>query len=275
MSLSKKTLLSTVATFAAAVLALSTATDSSAQTPDDQHAGKPTIVLVHGAWADGSSWSAVTTRLQSAGYAVDVEANPLRGVASDAQYLKDHLAAITGPIVLVAHSYGGMVTTAAATGNANVKALVYVDACVPQQGDSVVSLTGAQPGSTLNPATSVRPVPLHDQSGAVIGADIYIKPDQFAAIFAAGLPATVLGAEQRPLSAGALTEKFTAVPAWQTIRSWDLIGTADKLLPPAEQLIMARRANAQVVQVNAPHLSMLAQPDAVTALIESAAGERG
>jgi pimeloyl-ACP methyl ester carboxylesterase len=271
----KRTLLSAVAaTLTAAVLALGTASAGNAQTPDAR-AIKPTIVLVHGAWADGSSWAAVTALLQRSGYTVVVEPNPLRGVASDAGYLKDQLATITGPIVLVAHSYGGMVTTAAATGNRNVTALVYVDAYVPQEGDSIGSLTAAQPGSTLDPATAVKQVPLHDASGAVIGADLFVKPDKFPAIFAAGVPvAGVLAAGQRPLNAAALTETFTGAPAWKTIPSWDLIGTADKLLPPAEQQIMAKRANAHVVTVNAPHLSMVARPAAVVAVITDAAGGR-
>ncbi len=190
---------------------------------------------MHGAWADGSSWSAVTKRLQREGYTVDVEPNPLRGVASDAQYLRDYLAVIIGPIVLVAHSYGGMVITSAATGNANVKALVYVDAYIPQDGDTLAGLTGAQPGSLLDPNSSVIAVPQHNAAGQVVGADVYVKPAQFPAIFAAGIPAkkaTELAASQRPLAFGALTEVFTGVPAWQSIPSWDLIGTADKLVPP-------------------------------------------
>jgi pimeloyl-ACP methyl ester carboxylesterase len=252
---------------------------SSAQTTtkpaQTRSAPKPTVVLVHGAWADGSSWSAVTSRLQHEGYTVDVEANPLRGVESDAQYLKDYLAVISGPIVLVGHSYGGMVITAAATGNPNVKALVYVDAYIPEDGDTVESLTGAQPGSELNPNTSVNIVPLHDLNGNLIGADVYVKPALFPAIFAAGIPArkaAELAADQRPLAASALSDVFSGVPAWTTIPSWDLIGTADKLLPPAEQVIMATRAHAHIVKINAPHLSMVADPQAVTNLITTAAG---
>lgn len=266
---SKKALSSALAVLAALLLV----TGSAAAAEGGAPAGKPTIVLVHGAWADGSSWSAVTARLQEAGYTVDVEANPLRGVAADAQYLKDRLATVTGPIVLVAHSYGGMVTTAAATGNRHVTALVYVDAYVPQQGDSVGALTQARPGSTLDPKTAVQAVQLHDAKGAVVGADLYVAPDKFPAIFAAGIPAAGLAGAQRPLAASALTEMFTADPAWKSIPSWDLVGTADRLLPPAEQLFMAQRARAHVVQVNAPHLAMLAQPDAVTAMIRDAAGE--
>jgi pimeloyl-ACP methyl ester carboxylesterase len=276
MRTSKRTILAAAAALTAGLLALSVsaATASSAHTVQPTNSVKPTIVLVHGAWADGSSWAAVTARLQHAGYTVDVEANPLRGVASDAQYLKDLLATITGPIVLVGHSYGGMVTTDAATGNPNVKALVYVDAYIPDQGDSVGSLTAAQPGSTLDPNSSIDQVRLHDASGNVVGVDLYVKPAQFPAIFAADIPArqaAVLAASQRPLTFSALTETFQGVPAWKNIPSWDLIGTADKLLPPVEQEIMAHRAGSHIVKVDAPHLSMVADPDAVTELIESAA----
>jgi pimeloyl-ACP methyl ester carboxylesterase len=272
----KKSLPAAVAALTAGVLALGigTATSSSAQTLQSDKPLKPTIVLVHGAWADGSSWSAVTSQLQSAGYTVDVEANPLRGLATDAQYLRDLLATIPGPVVLVGHSYGGMVTTSAATGNPNVKALVYVDAFIPDQGDSVGALAAAQPGSDLDPNSSITAVPIRDVSGKVVDADVYIKPDQFAGLFAGGIPAkqaAVLAATQRPLTASTLSETLAGVPAWKTIPSWDLIGTADKVLPPAEQEIMAHRAGAHITEVDAPHLSMISDPDAVTDVIVDAA----
>ena len=272
----KKSLPAAVAALTAGVLALGvgSAPASSAQTMQNDAPLKPTIVLVHGAWADGSSWSAVTSKLQSAGYTVDVEANPLRGLATDAQYLRDLLATIPGPVVLVGHSYGGMVTTSAATSNPNVKALVYVDAFIPDQGDSVGALASAEPGSALDPNSSITTVPIHDANGNVINADVYIKPNQFAGLFAGGIPAkqaAVLAATQRPLTASTLSETLAGVPAWKTIPSWDLIGTADKVLPPAEQQIMAHRAGAHITKVDAPHLSMIADPDAVTGVIVDAA----
>lgn len=276
MRLPKNSLPAAVAALTAGVLALGigAATSSSAQTLQNDKPLKPTIVLVHGAWADGSSWSAVTSKLQSAGYTVDVVANPLRGLASDALYLRDLLATIPGPVVLVGHSYGGMVTTSAATGNPNVKALVYVDAFIPDQGDSVGALAAAQPGSDLDPNSSITAVPIHDAGGNVINADVYIKPDQFAGLFAGGIPAkqaAVLAATQRPLTASTLEEALAGVPAWKTIPSWDLIGTADKVLPPAGQEIMAHRAGAHITEVDAPHLSMISDPDAVTDVIVDAA----
>jgi pimeloyl-ACP methyl ester carboxylesterase len=237
-----------------------------------QRGPKPTIVLVHGAWADGSSWAAVTTILQRKGFTVDVAPNPLRGVAADSAYLASYLSNIAGPIVLVAHSYGGMLTTDAATGNPNVKALVYVDAYIPDLGESVNQLTEAQPGSALAvpPQTVFNFVTIPNGGGNV---DLLVKPELFPAIFAAGVPsakAAVLAAGQRPLAASALDEKSTA-PAWKTIPSWAVVGTADHVVPPAEQLFMATRAGAHIVKLNAPHLSMVADPFDVAGLIVVAA----
>ncbi|MFI5713436.1 alpha/beta fold hydrolase [Kribbella sp. NPDC051620] len=273
---SKKVLPLAVAALTVGALALGvgSASASSAETTQSDAKVKPTIVLVHGAWADGSSWSAVTAKLQSAGYTVDVEANPLRGLTTDAQYLRDLLATIPGPVVLVGHSYGGMVTTSAATGNPNVKALVYVDAFIPDQGDSVGSLAAAVPGSELDPNSSIVTVPIHDAAGKVVNADVYIKPNLFAGLFAGGIPAKQaagLAATQRPLTASTLSETLDGVPAWQTIPSWDLIGTADKVIPAAGQQFMAKRAGAHVTTVDAPHLSMISDPDAVTGVIVAAA----
>jgi pimeloyl-ACP methyl ester carboxylesterase len=264
------------ATAAASLLALTLtgATNSGAEPTEHSTAVKPTIVLVHGAWADGSSWAAVTKNLQRKGFTVDVVANPLRGVKSDAAYLRDYLATIAGPIVLVGHSYGGMVITNAATGNPNVKALVYINAYLPRQGDTVDQLTGAQPGSELDPNTTINVVPIHNADGTVVDADLYVKPALFPNLFAAGVSAqkaAVLAAGQRPLTHSAIDEVSPNTPAWQTIPSWDLIGTADRVIPPAEQQVMAARAGAHVVKVDAPHLSMVTDPDAVTGLITRAA----
>ncbi len=258
-------------------LTLANAASVSAQAPGHSSQPKPTIVLVHGAWADASSWAAVTAKLQRQGFTVHVVPNPLRGVASDAQYLRDYLATVSGPIVLVGHSYGGMVITSAAAGNANVQGLVYVNAYIPQQGDTVQQLTGAQPGSELDPNTSINPVPLHDAAGNVVGVDLYIKQALFPRLFAAETPekaAAGLAAGQRPLTLSALTEPFSGTPAWESIPSWAFIGTADRVLPPAQQQVMATRANAEVVKMDAPHLSMVSDPDGVTELITAAASGR-
>ncbi|MGQ4347970.1 alpha/beta fold hydrolase [Streptomyces sp. SAS_275] len=240
---------------------------------DHGHHPRPTIVLVHGAWADGSSWKYVTERLQHQGYTVKVPPNTLRGVATDSANLKSYLATIKGPIVLAGHSYGGVVISNAATGNKNVKSLVYIDAYIPDKGETVSQLTGAKDGSALNvpdPTTVFNMVPIPNGGGNV---DLYVKPELFPNIFVAGYDprqAAVLAASQRPLAASALGEPSGA-PAWKTIPSWALIGTADKVLPPAEQKFLTQRAHAHTVKVNAPHLSMITNPDAVTKVITDAA----
>ena len=232
---------------------------------------KPSIVLVHGAWADSSSWNAIVSRLQHAGYTVYVPPNPLLGLSYDAAFLRDFLNTIPGPIVLVGHSYGGAVITNAATGDGDVKALVYVDAFAPAQGQTIGQLVTAHPGSCVLPQAnvSVQPYP-----GAPKGAvDVYIKQNVFPSCMANGLPAreaAVLAATQRPLTSIALAQK-SGVPAWKTIPSWAVIGTADHAIPPAELLTMARHAHAHITMApGAPHLSMISNPVLVTRVILTA-----
>ncbi len=230
---------------------------------------KPTIVLVHGAWADSSSWSDVVRRLQSHGYTVDVPPNPLRGLAVDSAYLASFLATISGPVVLVGHSYGGAVITDAATGAPNVKALVYINAFAPDQGESVLQLVGVQPGSAL----AADPAQVFDVVPFATDADLYIQPGLFPSAFANDLSprqAAVLATTQRPLAASASSER-SGPPAWKTIPAWYLVGTADHVLPPAEQAVMASRMHAHTVSVDASHLSMISQPGQVTKLIIDAA----
>jgi len=252
----------------AAATIVPTAAASAATSGTSGHrSAKPTIVLVHGAWADGSSWSRVVSGLQHDGYTVDVPPNPLRGVATDSAYIASYLATISGPIVLVGHSYGGFVITNAATGNTNVKALVYVDAYIPAQGDTLNGLTAQFPGSQVTPdALSFVP-----SAGGVV--DAYINPAQFRGILANDLPrdqVAQLAATQRPLAASALGET-SGVPAWSSIRSWDVVGTADHALPAAAQEFMAKRAGATVTRLNASHLSMISHPNQVRDVIEDAA----
>ena len=232
-------------------------------------------MLVHGAWADSGSWNGVIARLQRAGYSVVAPPNPLRGVSYDSDYLADFLSptstAITGPVVLVGHSYGGFVITNAATGNPNVKALVYVDAFIPAQGDTLGGLSSAQPGSCLLAGSPFTTAPYPGAQGGDV--DLYVKASVFPGCFANGLPpdqAAVLAATQRPLPFSALSEA-SGPPAWTTIPSWDIIGTADHVIPPAEQLVMAQRAGASVTEINAPHLSMITDPGVVASVIIQAA----
>jgi pimeloyl-ACP methyl ester carboxylesterase len=250
-----------------AVAAASTGNQSRVTASHSEPPVKPTIVLEHGAWADGSSWDGVITRLQKDGYTVDVPPNPLRGVAGDSAYLASYLATVPGPIVLVGHSYGGFVTTNAATGNENVKALVYVDAFIPAQGDTLNSLTAQFPGSQVTPA-ALNFVP---SPGGV--TDAYIKPSMFRGILANDLSArqaAELAATQQPIAASALTD-VSGPPAWASIPSWDVIGTADHAIPPAAQEFMASRAHATVTKINASHLSMISHPGEVANVIEQAA----
>ena len=234
---------------------------------------KPTIVLVHGAWADSGSWNAVTALLEAAGYTVDAPPNPLRGLSYDSSYLANFLSTISGPVVLVGHSYGGMVITNAAVGDPGVKALVYDDAYIPDQTNTLLGLTSQVPGSCLggDSATVFNQVPY---PGAPAGdVDLYVKQSVFPGCFANGLPASeaaVLAATQRPLAASVLNEQ-SGPPAWKSIPSWAIVGTADHVIPVGEQLNMAQHANAHVIKISAPHLSMISNPAAVAWVIIQAA----
>jgi len=237
---------------------------------------KPSIVLIHGAWADGSSWSGVIQRLQQQGYTVYAPPNPLRGLTSDSAYIASFLQTISGPIILVGHSYGGAVITNAATGNPNVKALVYIDAFAPDQGESLATLSATPPppgqsGSCVagDPTTIFNFVPL---TGGDV--DLYIKQSLFPSCFANDLSpkeGAVLASTQRPLAFSAFPQK-SGVPAWKTIPSFYLVGTIDRAIPPFAQLFMAHRINATIVQVRGSHLVMISHPEAVVDLINQAEG---
>jgi pimeloyl-ACP methyl ester carboxylesterase len=279
---SQKWLIALGACLSIVVLSLSSSTLASASgTVTSPSPVKPTIVIEHGAWADGSSFSAVVRRLQTQGYTVDVPPNPLTSLAGDTATLADYLKTISGPIVLVGHSYGGMVISDAATGNAQVKGLVYVDAFIPAQGESAFQLTSAMPGSCLggggNPANVFNFVtyPKSPAKDAELYAKVAAGPSYpgFAKCFANDLSAlegAVLGSTQSPITLSALMDPSTA-PAWTSIPSWALVGTQDQVIPEAEQLFMAHRAHSQIKEVSASHLSMISHPGAVADLINEAA----
>jgi len=234
---------------------------------------KPTIVLVHGAFADASGFGAVTSRLQDRGYTVIAPANPLRGPASDAASVASVLKTIDGPIVLVGHSYGGEVVTEAATQVANVKALVYLNALALDDGESNLDLTGRFPNG-FEKALLPRPFP---QADGTQGTDFYIDPARFHSVFAADLPArtaALMASAQRPITLAAGQEKCT-VPAWKTIPSWYLIGRQDRVINPAAQRFMARRAHAHTVEIDSSHASYISHPATVTNLILRAARTAG
>ncbi|MDX3073395.1 alpha/beta fold hydrolase [Streptomyces sp. NPDC088354] len=256
----------------AAVAAASLAVTVPASATAGHHAAekKPTVVLVHGAFADSSSWNGVIKRLQRDGYPVVAPANPLRGLASDADYLDSFLKSVKGPIVLAGHSYGGAVITQAAAGDPAVKALVYIAAFAPDKGESALELSNKYPGSTLGPTLNSVPFPL---PGGATGTDLYIKADKFHDQFAADVPTPVtdlMAATQRPVASSALEEKATEA-AWKTIPSWNLITTQDRNIPPAAQRFMAERAHSRTTQVKASHAVSVSRPDAVTRVIEQAA----
>ena len=261
--------LATLAATASLVLPLLALAPAARAAAADTAPSKPTIVLVHGAFAESSSWESVVERLLAQGYPVVAAANPLRGVHNDSAYIAQLLQAIPGPVVLVGHSYGGSVITDAATGAANVKALVYVAAFAPDLGENAATLSAKFPGSTLG-AALLPPVPLADG-----GKDLYVKQSEYPASFAADVPpriAQLLAATQRPVAAAAFTET-SGPPAWTTVPSWFIYGTRDQAIPPALQPWMAQRAHSRhtVAVEGASHAVMASNPDAVTALIVEAA----
>ncbi|MBD8686346.1 MULTISPECIES: alpha/beta fold hydrolase [unclassified Rhizobium] len=230
---------------------------------------KPTVVLVHGAFADSSSWNGVTRILQKDGYRVVAATNPLRSVSSDAAYISDVVASISGPVVLVGHSYGGQVITTAANGKANVKSLVYVAAFAPDEGEAAADLAGKFPGGTLGQALAA-PVKLADG-----GTDLSIDQKKFHDQFAHDVgveDAALMAAGQRPITEMALTEK-SGKPAWKTLPSYSIYGNGDKNIPAKALGFMAERAGSKrtVVVEGASHVVMVSQPQAVADLIEEAA----
>jgi pimeloyl-ACP methyl ester carboxylesterase len=229
---------------------------------------KPTVVLVHGAFAESSSWNGVIAELNKRGFHAIAAANPLRSVAGDAAAVSAILRSVPGAVVLVGHSYGGPVITEAANGNPNVKALVYVAGFAPDTGESSFTLSAKFPGSTLGDVI----VPVALPGG---GQDLYIQPEKFHAQFAADVPvaeAALMAATQRPVTQAALAEESGAA-AWKTLPSYMIYGSADRNIPPAVMKFMAERAHAQkaVVLEGASHALMVSHPGEVASLVEDAA----
>ena len=237
-----------------------------AQSTHADHAERPTVVLVHGAFADASGWNDVASLLIADGYQVYAPPNPLRGLTADAEYLATFLSTIEGPIVLVGHSYGGAVITQAATGNENVRALVYVAAYALAEGENVAAANELGGGhSDLLDHIVVRPYP-----GAPEGdGDVYVDPAAFRSIFAQDLPPSqtaAMAAGQRPATFGALVTP-SGVPAWETIPSWYLRAGDDQLIPPAAQAVMAERAGAWTRKIRSSHVAMMSHPVATVGII--------
>ncbi|MFJ4847319.1 MULTISPECIES: alpha/beta fold hydrolase [unclassified Streptomyces] len=275
-----------VAVLATAGVALAggvTAFASAAPAHHTPAAPKPTVVLVNGAWSDAASWSGVVKRLQGDGYPVVAPPTGLRGVTADSSYLASYLKTIQGPVVLVGQSYGGMVITNAATGNTNVKALVYISAFAPDKNEDVKTLTAKFPGSQIsndpNAAipTALFPVtfPVTKPDGTTgVGVDLYAKADQYRNLFfsnrVSARTAAELAATQSPAAPEALGEP-SGVPAWKSVESWYLVAKDDHVIPPATERFMANRAHAHTVEADVPHAAQVTNPGIVTDLIKQAA----
>lgn len=250
----------------AITVAVATALASGSATAET---AKPTIVLVHGAFADSSSWNGVITHLQKDGYKTIAVANPLRSVSNDARLVSDVVGSIEGPVVLVGHSYGGQVISNAVKGHDNVKSLVYVAAFAPDTGEAAAELAAKFPGGTLGEALAP-PVKLADG-----GIDLYIDQARFHDQFAHDVSvesAALMAAGQRPITEAALTEK-SGEPAWKSLPSYFVYGDGDKNIPAKALGFMAERAGSKrtIVIEGASHVVMVSKPEVVSDLIEEAA----
>ncbi len=237
-------------------------------------AGSPTVLLVHGAFADASGWGGVITELQRDGIAVMAPANPLRGVSSDAAYIASVANQIPGPVLLVGHSYGGVVITNAAPQVANAVGLVYIAAFAPDEGESVMALAGQAEDSLLGP--NLRPADF-PSGGAEPGHELYIAQEAFHEVFCADLPAeqaAIMAVSQRPGAEAGFGEP-SGPAGWKTLPSWALIATADKTIGVTGLRLMAQRAGAISVEIDASHVAMISQPEATADLIKTALGSLG
>jgi pimeloyl-ACP methyl ester carboxylesterase len=240
---------------------------------------KPTIVLVHGAWADGSSWNAVASELQNQDFTVYGPPNLLRGPAIDGAYIASFLTQRTsGPVVLVGHSYGGFVISNAATDGGDVRALVYVDAFIPDEGETAFQILGGS-GSALDVPDPTTVLDIVGYPSAPEGdAEAFLKPDTVHHAFAQDLPETdrwLIVESQRPITLSANTTP-SGTAAWKTLPSWVVVGTEDHVIPPDTQRHMAERAGATITDVAGSHVSMVSHPqatiDAILAAVAAVGG---
>ncbi|HEY4225458.1 MAG TPA: alpha/beta hydrolase [Pseudolysinimonas sp.] len=233
-------------------------------------ATSPTVVLVHGAFADAGSWAGVTAILQAARVTVLAPANPLRGVTSDSAYIASVISQIDGPVLAVGHSYGGAVITNAGTAASNVVGLVYISAFAPDEGEKLGDVTATSADAILSTALLPRQFPTG--SGSEPAVELYVDPAKFHEVFAADLPAAqsaVLGASQRPIAAAAFDDA-TGVPAWKTLPSWAVVGTGDKAAGADLTRAHAQRAGSQLTELDGSHLVFVAQPQPVADVILTA-----
>ena len=224
----------------------------------------PTVLLVHGAFADSSGWNDVISQLQAAGIPVQAIPNPLRGIAADAAYVASQITQTPGPVLAVGHSYGGAVITNAAAMTSNVVGLVYVAAFAPDEGETLGGIEADSKDSVLNPALLQRQYPTGQ--GTETAVEFPIDPAKFHDAFAADLPTeqtAVMAAAQRPIAAWAFTEA-SGPPAWRTLPSWAVVATGDKAAGSDVVRSMAERAGADIVEVEGSHVIMMSQPRVVT-----------
>jgi len=234
---------------------------------------RPTIILVHGAFAESASWDGVIDPLLSADHPVIAAPNPLRSVAADAQAVSDLVRTVEGPVVLVAHSYGGAVISNVDADAGDIVGLVYVNGFAPDAGETCFSLAGKFPGSMLGEAT-LRPVPRSDGT-----TDLFIVQDRFHDLFCPDVPApraARMAATQRPATQEALVEPSGERPLWKELPSWFLIGEDDRIIPAALQHFMAERAGARrTTEIpGASHAALVSHPDTTSQLILEAAASR-
>jgi pimeloyl-ACP methyl ester carboxylesterase len=229
-----------------------------------------TVVLVHGAFADASNWAGVIPTLQAAGVAVLAPANPLRGINHDAAYIASVASQIPGPVLLVAHSYGGAVITNAGNQADNVRGLVYVGAFIPDEGETLLSLAEQSTDSKVLPA--LRPTRYPTNAASDPGNEFTIDPASFHEVFCADLPAeqaAILAVSQRPLSEVTFGE-MTQDPAWKTLPSWAIISPSDFVIGPSGERFMAERSGATITEVEASHAMMISQPQVIADVILTA-----
>jgi pimeloyl-ACP methyl ester carboxylesterase len=232
--------------------------------------GGITVVLVHGAFADASSWSGVIATLQERGHTVVAPSNPLRGLIADTSYTASVVSQIDGPVLMVGHSYGGAVITNAATTAPNVVGLVYVAAFAPDEGEVLGAVESGSKDSVLNSALVARQYPT-GQAGQT-ATEFGIDPAQLHDVFAADLPphqAAVLAATQRPVAEAAFTD-VSGAPAWKRLPSWAVVATGDRAAGTDVVRSMAQRAGAQIVELEGSHVIMISRPDAVADVIVAA-----
>jgi pimeloyl-ACP methyl ester carboxylesterase len=229
----------------------------------------PTAILVHGAFADGSSWAGVITELEAAGINVVAPANGLRGIGADAAYLTSFVDQLGGPVVLVGHSYGGAVITQTGADARNVVGLVFVAAFAPERDEKLADINARYPDVPLGSAQRTLTYP----NGAASGTEVYIDPAAFHAAFCADVPdaqARVMAATQRPVALDAFTTVVTSTPAWQTLPSWAIVAMADHAIHPDAERDMAKRAGSETVEIDGSHAVAVSQPAAVANVIARA-----